>query len=551
MNKLYFGDNLDVLKDHIDQESVDLVYLDPPFNSQENYNVLFKERSGAVVGSQVEAFRDTWKWEDGATNAYEDVMRFNGEVALVLKGYRTWLHQSPMMAYLAMMAARLIEMRRTLKSNGTLYLHCDSTASHYLKILMDAIFGVESYRNELFWRRSNPKSHISTNFPTCTDTILRYSKADRVTYHQPYGDHDPEYVAKAYKYEDAGGVYRLLPLLNPNDKRPNLTYEFLGVTRVWRWTKDRMRQAYESGLVVQLKPGAVPQYKKYLEDSKGRTITNCWTDIPQAAGKEALGYPTQKPVALLNRIISASSNPGDVVLDPFCGCGTTIEAAEQLGRQWIGIDVTHYAVTLIEKRLQKIGLTRDKYTVMGRPTTIGDAHELAHRNKHQFQWWAAWLLGAQTYREAKIGPDGGIDGNIFFNNGPYGTGRIIISVKGGDNVGIGMIRELSAVVNEQEADMGILVLLIEPTGPMVSFANGAGFVRKSAHGRLPKLQIMTVAELLEGTRPKLPVLPQVERQFVAKRKRERDQIELLLPIAGTKVAPVKGEIVDPRFMVAE
>ena len=239
------------------------------------------------------------------------------------------------------------------------------------------------------------------------------------------------------------------------------------------------------------------------------------------------------------------------MLDPICGCGTTVEAAQRLGRQWIEIDVTHYAVTLIEKRLQKIGLTSDKYTVMGRPTTIGDAHELAHRNKHQFQWWAAWLLGAQTYREAKIGPDGGIDGNIFFNNGPYGTGRIIISVKGGENVGIGMIRELSAVVNEQEADMGILVLLREPTGPMVSFANGAGFVRKSAHGRLPKLQIMTVAELLEGTRPKLPALPQVERQFVAKRKRERDQMELLLPIAGTKVAPVKGEIVDPRFMMAE
>ena len=179
MNKLYFGDNLDVLRDHIHQESVDLVYLDPPFNSQENYNVLFKERSDVGVGAQVEAFRDTWKWEDGAANVYEDVMRFNGDVALVLRGYRTWLHQSPMMAYLAMMGARLIEMRRTLKSNSTLYLHCDSTASHYLKILMDAIFGVESYRNELFWKRSNPKSHISTNFPSCTDTILRYSKADR------------------------------------------------------------------------------------------------------------------------------------------------------------------------------------------------------------------------------------------------------------------------------------------------------------------------------------------------------------------------------------
>ena len=230
-----------------------------------------------------------------------------GAAAKLLDALRSALGQSDMMAYLAMMAIRLLELHRVLKPTGTLYLHCDPTASHYLKVMLDAIFGPSGYRNEIIWKRSNPKSLASVNFPTCTDTILRYAKGSKVVFHPTFEAHDPEYVEKAYKYKDEKGVFRLLPLLNPNDNRPNLTYEFLGVTRVWRWTKERMQAAYECGLVIQLKSGAVPQYKKYLEDSKGRTVTNCWTDVPQAGGNESLGYPTQKPIALLERIISASS----------------------------------------------------------------------------------------------------------------------------------------------------------------------------------------------------------------------------------------------------
>jgi site-specific DNA-methyltransferase (adenine-specific) len=218
--------------------------------------------------------------------------------------------------------------------------------------------------------QSNPKSHVSTNFPTCTDTILRYSRSAKAVYRQPYEAHDPDYVESAYRYRDDRGAYRLLPLLNPNDDRPNLTYEFLGVTRVWRWTRERMQKAYRDGLVVQLKPGAVPQYKKYLSESKGRTVTNCWTDIPQAAGNEAAGYPTQKPLALLERIIAASSNEGDVVLDPFCGSGTTLHAAQKLGRRWIGIDMTPLAIGFVKRRLAEAFPAAD-FDIRGVPEEVG------------------------------------------------------------------------------------------------------------------------------------------------------------------------------------
>ncbi|MGB7044010.1 MAG: DNA methyltransferase, partial [Methylocella sp.] len=430
MNKLYFGDNLDVLRDHIDQESVDLIYLDPPFNSQENYNVLFKERSGAGVGAQVEAFRDTWKWEDGAANAYEDVMRFNGAVALILRGYQAWLHQSPMMAYLAMMAVRLIELHRVLKPSGSLYLHCDPTASHYLKIILDAIFDERNFVNEISWKRTTTKNDYkqgAKNWPRIRDIIFSYAKDAENgvrTFNQPFSEYDANYLHSKYPYTDAEERrYGLWDLTAPGSgSRGHPKYEFMGVTRHWRYNREKMDQLLSQGRIIQPSTGAVPRYVRYLDEMPGVAIGDNWDDISpiNSQAQERLGYPTQKPVALLERIIAASSNPGYVVLDPFCGCGTTVEAAERLGRRWIGIDVTHYAVTLIEKRLQKIGMTKDKYTVIGRPTTIGDAHELANRNKHQFQWWAAWLLGAQTYREAKIGPDGGIDGNIFFNTGPYG-----------------------------------------------------------------------------------------------------------------------------------
>jgi DNA modification methylase len=503
---LYYGDNLQVLRDEVKDEAIDLIYLDPPFNSQATYNVLFRAPTGEHSRAQIEAFEDSWHWNEHTEDAFDQVLKFgNAEAAEMLRAMRSFLKENDMMAYLTMMSVRLLELHRVLKSSGTLYLHCDPTASHYLKLLLDAIFGAANYRNEIIWKRSNPKSHISVNFPTCTDTILRYCKSQKATYNQPYEEHDPEYVESAYKYEDANGVYRLLPLLNPNDNRPNLTYEFLGVTRVWRWTKERMHEAYKKGLVVQLKPGAVPQYKKYLHESKGRTVTNCWTDIPQAAGNEALGYPTQKPRGLLERIISASSNPGDVVLDPFCGCGTTIHAAQKLGRRWIGIDITHLAISLIEKRL-KDAFADVIFDVHGTPKDLGGARALAEQDKHQFQWWAVSLVNAVPYGGKKKGADSGIDGFIYFKPDAKTTEKAIVSVKGGDNVNVSMIRDLGHVVDREKAKLGIFITLANPTDPMRKEAIKTGFYETPYHGKVPKLQIITIEELFGGARPQIPFI---------------------------------------------
>ncbi len=520
MNSLYYGDNLDILRQHIADELVDLIYLDPPFNSNASYNVLFKAPDGHQSHAQMEAFEDTWHWNESAERAFDGVMQSgNTDAAEMLRAMRSFLHDNDMMAYLAMMAVRLIELHRVLKSSGSLYLHCDPTASHYLKLLLDAIFGPVQYRNEIIWKRSNPKSLGSINFPTCTDTILRYAKGVKATFHQPYEEHDPDYVESAYRYSDEHGAYRLLPLLNPNDNRPNLTYEFLGVTRVWRWTRERMQKAYEDGLVVQLKPGAVPQYKKYLADSKGRTVTNCWTDIPQAAGNESLGYPTQKPLALLERIISASSNEGDVILDPFCGCGTTVHAAQKLHRQWIGIDITHLAISLIQKRL------RDAFgpipiDIHGVPRDLDGARALAAQDKYQFQWWAVSLVDAVPYGGKKKGADSGIDGFIYFKPDGKTTEKAIVSVKGGENVGVPMVRELIQVVNREKAKLGVLITLAEPTGPMKREAIGEGFY-KTEYGEYPKLQILTVEQLFVGQRPDMPWIdPTVFRKATQERGKQ-------------------------------
>ena len=342
---LWTGDNLAIMRG-MNSESVDLIYLDPPFNSNRDY--------AAPIGSEAAgaAFKDTWTLSD-VDQAWHGEIADRQPALYAIIDAAGLAHGKSMKSYLIMMAVRLLEMRRLLKPTGSIYLHCDPTASHYLKMLMDAVFGPARFRNELSWRRSNPKSHGKTSFSNCRDVILRFTLSDKCTFNQVFGDHDPEYVRKAYKHvEPDGRRYRLLPLLNPNDDRPNLTYEFLGVTRVWRWTRKRMEKAYQDGIVVQRKPGAVPQYKKYLDESKGRTITNDWRDIEQASGNEAIGYPTQKPVALLDRIIRASSNEGDVVLDPFCGCATALVAADRLNREWAGIDLSPLAARLVLKRLR-------------------------------------------------------------------------------------------------------------------------------------------------------------------------------------------------------
>ncbi len=285
-----------------------------------------------------------------------------------------------------------------------------------------------------------------------------------------------------------------------------------------------MQEAYNTGLVVQLKPGAVPQYKKYLDEFKGRTITNCWTDIPQAAGSEALGYPTQKPVALLERIITASSNPGDVVLDPFCGCGTSIHAAQKLDRRWIGIDVTHLAISLIEKRL-KDAFPSIVFNVHGTPKDREGAVALANQDKYQFQWWAVSLVNAVPYGGKKKGADSGIDGLIYFKPDGKTTEKVIVSVKGGGNINVAMIRDLAHVVDREKAKMGLLITLTEPTGPMKIEAVKAGFFESPSHGKFRRIQILTVDDLFAGKRPQIPFVD--ASAFKAARRENTTQQGLL------------------------
>lgn len=555
-NRLYFGDNLTVLREHVKDESVDLIYLDPPFNSDANYNVLFRSPTGQESDAQVEAFRDSWEWADAARDAYADVIDANGDVALVVSSLKKWLGENAMMAYIVMMAARLIELRRVLKPDGSLYLHCDPTASHYLKLVLDAVFGHEKARSEIIWKRTNARG-TKGNWPRLHDTILMYG-SENANFFSQTAPADKAKLPHTLITGSDGEKYQTFELTGAGvtkegeSGKPWKGFNPTEMGRHWGNNHRQMNEWDRSGLIHWPSNGGWPRRKAatpFDPETRRVIVGDVWTDIDRLnqTAKERLGYPTQKPLALLDRIIQASSKPGDVVLDPFCGCGTSLESAQKNGRRWIGIDVAHYAMTLIEGRL-KAKYPAVDYSVYGRPTDLAGARELARRDKYQFQWWAAWKLGSQTYREDKKGADRGIDGNIYFHNGPYGVGRIVASVKGGEHVGVQMVRDLRGVIEREEAEMGVMITLASPTGPMLSEAASAGFVRKSAHGRLPRLQVVSVADILAGHTPTLPPLPQPERKQPAGRKRAHaDQIEMIFPFGGEIIKPQDGVHVDPRF----
>ena len=509
-HRLYYGDNLDVLREHVATESVDLVYLDPPFNSNANYNILFKSPTGTSSDAQIEAFEDTWHWNDKAEDAFDQVARSGNTKAFdLLNAMRSFLGENDMMAYLSMMAIRLIELHRVLKPTGSLYLHCDPTASHYLKLLLDGVFGADRYANEIAWQRQNSKGLASTRFARNHDIILRYSKSEHWTWNSLYTAHSDTYVDGFYRFTDKDGRrYRLADLTNPNKNRPNLTYELLGVTRVWRWTRERMQAAVDAGLVVQTNPGTVPQLKRYLDEQEGNPISDVWTDIrpiqAQSTNDRSLGYPTQKPLALLERIIAASSNEGDIILDPFCGCGTAVHAAQKLGRQWIGIDITHLAISLIEKRM-RAAFPGIAFTVEGTPKDLASAVDLAARDKYQFQWWAVSMVDAMPFGGKKKGADGGIDGIIYFKPDGRKTEKAIVSVKGGANVGVQMIRDLHSAMEREKAPIGVFITLALPTSVMEKEAAAVGRFKSEATGKTyPRLQIITLAELFQGKKPNIP-----------------------------------------------
>jgi len=519
MNKLYYGDNLDVLRRHVPDESVDLIYLDPPFNSNANYNVLFAEKSGTQAAAQIKAFEDTWRWDEGAARAFEEVVEAGGRVSQAMQAFRTFLGDTDMLAYLAMMAPRLVELRRVLKTTGSIYLHCDPTASHYLKMLMDAIFGPVNFGSEIVWKRYGAHNDAK-RYGAVHDILLFYMRSTRDAVfnkqHQPY---EAAYVEERFRFADPDGRrWAEQNLASPNP-RPNLTYAFTarnGVTyqpppNGWKCTPERMKELdATSHLHYPEKKTGRLRLKSYLEDLPGLAVQDVWTDVGLIGGSspERLGYPTQKPEALLERIISASSNEGGLVLDPFCGCGTSVAAAQKLNRQWIGIDITHLAIGLIKQRLDDAhGVEiRKTYEVIGEPVSVDDAATLAASDPYQFQWWALGLVGARP-AEGKKGPDQGIDGRIYFHDGEaWKTKQIILSVKAG-KLHAHYVRDLRGVVEREKAAIGVLLTLEEPTKPMRTEAASAGFYT-SPWGTHPKLQIVTVGDLLEGRRLDIPPVRQ-------------------------------------------
>ena len=514
-NKLYFGDNLDILREHVQDESVDLIYLDPPFNSNATYNVLFKEASGEGSAAQIHAFDDTWHWNIDSERAYREVVT-DGPKKLgdLLQAMRSFLGQNDMMAYLTMMAQRMVELHRVLKPTGSIYLHCDPTASHYLKLLMDAAFGAANFRNEILWKRSHPKGLAFTRFASNHDVILVYGSDGDTTWNPMYVDNPRANEQYSLIEKGTGRRYQLTSLLNPNPDRPNLTYEFKGVTKVWRWTRERMEQADRDGLIVVPRDGqGVPRLKRYLDEQEGIPVSDTWDDIPIAAGRERLGYPTQKPEALLERITLASSNEGDVVLDPFCGCGTAVAVAERLGRKWIGIDVTHLAISLMKSRLRDtFGTQLSEYEVVGVPQDVASAKALAEESEHdgryQFEYWALGLVDARPGNSRRRGADAGVDGYINFFDDESGRAKtVLVQVKSG-HVQRNIIATLKGDMEREQAEMGLLVTLEPPTGPMVQEAAGAGFYvpEHFPDRQFPRVQIATIEELLSGQGPDVPRL---------------------------------------------
>lgn len=559
-NVLYYGDNLDVLRRHIDDESVDLVYLDPPFNSNQDFNVLFAEQDGSRSAAQIKAFGDTWRWDVAAEAAYREVVETGSRVSQLMQAFRQGVGESDMLAYLSMMAPRLIELRRVLKPQGSIYLHCDSTASHYLKLLMDSIFGPKNYQNEIIWKRTSAHND-PVRWGRVHDTILFYTKdADRHHWNVVHQSYDQRYLSAKYRNSDSRGPYRLGDLTGAGTTKGESSLPWKGfdpgaLGRHWAPPTKIIEAEIGKAAAMRMsshqkldwlderdyiywtprgkKGGAgFPQYKRYL--SGGVPIQDVITDIPpiNSQAQERLGYPTQKPEALLERIIKASSPENGVVLDPFCGCGTAVAVAHGLNRRWIGIDITYLATGLIKSRLRDAygdGVTKT-YQIVGEPTSLSDAIALAKQDAHQFQLWALGLFNARPL-EHKKGADKGIDGRLYFHDGPESDSRtrqIVFSVKSG-KTGVAHVRDLRGVIERENAAIGVLITLRKPTKEMRTEAARAGFYESpwgiGDYTKHPRLQIYTVSELLvDGKVPDFPRARDLRTQRRAPKARDRQRM---------------------------
>ena len=535
-SQLYFGDNLDILRNNVPNASVDLIYLDPPFNSNANYNVLFQEKSGQQSAAQITAFEDTWHWDGNSRLAYEDVVtNAPGKLPDLLQAMRSFLGDNDMMAYLTMMAQRMVELHRVLKDTGSIYLHCDPTASHYLKLLMDSVFGSPNFKNELIWKRTSAHSDVAQgarHMGRIHDIILRFSKGSEPIWNTVYVPYDQQYIDSVYRYSDEAGRRFQTQPLHAAKAGGDTRYEWKGKLpppgRYWAFSKENMERLDAEGRIAYSRTGT-PRYKIYLDESSGKPLQDIWDDIAavHVRPKERLGYPTQKPEALLERIISASSNEGDVVLDPFCGCGTAITAAERLNRRWIGIDITHIAITLIRHRLHDTFKGELKpYEVLGQPQDVASAQALAtdseNSGRYQFEWWALGLVDARPAQDRKKGADSGIDGYInFFDDNTGKAKRIVAQVKSG-NVTRNQIATLKGDMEREKAEIGLFITLQEPTGPMEAEATSAGFYTPEhfPDTHYPRIQILTIEELLNGSRAEYPRLaPEATFRHAPRRRR--------------------------------
>ena len=522
-NRLYYGDNLDVLRAHVRDESVDLIYLDPSFNSNASYNILFKSPTGAGADASIEAFDDTWSWGPAASAALMDITESgNHALHVLMQAMRTAIGENAMMAYLAMMAVRLVELHRVLKPAGSLYLHCDPTASHYLKLVLDAVFGAENFRTEIVWKRTFAHGNVGRTYGDVTDSILFYSKTINYVWNQPFRQVAGERIAVKYPKADPDGrLWQSVTLRNPG-LRPNLHYPFAASNGLiyqphpngWSCNVERMRKYDREGrLHFPVRADGALRLKMYADESPGERLQSLWDDIPpiSSQAQERLGYPTQKPRALLERIIAASSNPGDVVLDPYCGCGTAVDAAQKLGRRWIGIDVTHLAIGLIEKRLREGYGDAVPFETIGVPKDLASAQRLAADDPHQFQAWITLRLGGWPWMGGRKGGDKGVDGYFYYVGQGGQTETGVISVKAGNHVNPAMVRDLWGVMQRDGHKLGLFVSAALPTRGIEQEAASHGLI-ETEFGRFPALQIFTLAEMFQNRHPMLPPLVSPNRR---------------------------------------
>ena len=528
-DRLYFGDNLDIMQ-ALNDEIADLIYLDPPFNSNANYNMIFKSPDGLAPPSQIVAFDDTWEWTEESSKTYDKLLESGTEIASLIRGLKDVIGINSMLAYITMMTIRLIEMRRLLKKNGNICLHCDPLASHYIKIVMDAIFGARSFKNELVWLRAGAKNkgsqHAPKKFGSSHDIILFYAKNSKLAFFDPPKiEYSEAELHKKFPYIDEHGRYNTTtPLFREPSlgTRPNLCYTWKNFTNPhpsgWRVKKEKLDEMYKEGRI--LIDGNTIKRKAYLHEYKGNNMNDVWVDIPIAGGKERLQYPTQKPLALLERIIMATTKEGGLVLDPFCGCGTAVHAAEKLGRNWIGIDVTPLAIRLIEKRMNDA--FGKQVFVQGVPSSLDSAEELARRDPFKFELWAVSLIPHLMPNKKQVA-DGGIDGKGYVKVGSnkhiYELPSqkrskkkqpdevvVVASVKSGKHLNPGMIQALDGAMKPESADMGIFISLHDPTRGMKRTAAEAGIFKSPLGQAYPRIQIYTIKDYFAGKHPTLPTL---------------------------------------------